>query len=276
MRSQATMSVATPRPPSPPAIILVEPQLGENVGTTIRAMANFGLGELRLVRPRDGWPNERGLAAASGAERALGRIAVYETLREALADLGFVYATTARAREVAKPVVGPRAAAAHVRRLDARGTRTGIMFGPERTGLTNEDLTLADEILTYPVDPGFASINLAQAVLLFGYEWRIGGFEAEGAALPLDDARPEPAPREELVRLFEHLESALDEAGFFRPPEKRPHMTEMLRAMLQRAGFSEQEVRTLRGVVTALERRPTRPRLLPDGTVTTERGPSRE
>src|SRR5690606_9560289 len=131
------------------------------------------------------------------ADRALTRITIFGTLREALADLGFVYATTARAREVAKPVVGPRAAATHVRRLDAAGTRSGVMFGPERTGLTNEDLTLADEILTYPVDPGFASINLAQAVLLFGYEWRIAGFESEGAALPLADARPVPAPREE-------------------------------------------------------------------------------
>ena len=269
------MSVATPRSPSPPAIILVEPQLGENIGTAIRAMANFGLTDLRLVRPREGWPNEKGLAAASGAERAVTRIAAFGTVREALADLGFVYATTARAREVAKPVVGPHAAALNVRRLDAEGTRSGIMFGPERTGLTNEDLTLADEILTYPVDPGFASINLAQAVLLFGYEWRTTGFAEETAALPLADARPVPAPREDLVRLFEHLESALDAAGFFRPPEKRPHMTEAIRSMLQRAGFSEQEIRTLRGMVTALERRPTRPRLLPDGPVTTERGKDR-
>jgi len=269
------MSAPSPHPAAPPAIILVEPQLGENVGTAIRAMANFGLAELRLVRPREGWPNERGLAAASGAERAVTRITVFGTLREALADLGFVYATTARAREVAKPVAGPHAAALHVRRLDAAGIRSGIMFGPERTGLTNEDLTLADEILTYPVDPGFASINLAQAVLLFGYEWRTSGFAAEEAALPLADARPLPAPREELVRFFEHLESALDDAGFFRPPEKRPHMTEAIRSMLQRAGFSEQEVRTLRGMVTALERRPTRPRRLADGTLTTDRGKDR-
>ena len=264
------MPAASPSTPRPPAIILVEPQLGENIGTAIRAMANFGLTELRLVRPREPWPNEKGLAAASGADRALHRIATFDSLRDAIADLGFLYATTARAREVAKPVVGPRAAAREVRRLAAAETPSGIMFGPERTGLTNEDLSLADEILTYPVDPGFASINLAQAVLLFGYEWRLAGLDAEDA-VPLADARPRPAPREELVRLFEHLESALAAANFFRPPEKRPHMTEALRSMLQRAGFSEQEVRTLRGVVTALEGRPTRPRMLPDGTVTTVR-----
>ncbi len=270
------MPFADPSKAFPPAIVLVEPQLGENVGTTIRAMANFGLAELRLVRPREGWPNDKGLAAASGADRALSRIAIYDTLREALADLGFVYATTARAREVAKPVVGPRAAAANVRRLAGAGTAAGVMFGPERAGLTNEDLSLSDEILTYPVDPRFASINLAQAVLLFGYEWRLSGFAEESGALPLADARPAPAPREELVRLFEHLESALDDAAFFRPPEKRPHMTEALRSMLQRAGFSEQEVRTLRGVVTALEGRPTRPRRLSDGTLTTVRRKDRE
>jgi tRNA/rRNA methyltransferase len=258
-------------PSRPPAIILVAPQLGENVGTAIRAMANFGLTELRLVRPREAWPNEKGLAAASGADRALDRIETFDSLRAALADLGFVYATTARAREVPKPVVGPRLAAANVHRLAAAGTRSGILFGPERTGLDNEDLSLADEILTYPVSPGFASINLAQAVLLFGYEWRLAGFADEALALPIADQRPPPAPREDLVRLFDHLESALAAANFFRPPEKRPHMTEALRAMLQRAGFSEQEIRTLRGVVTALEGRPTRPRTLPDGTVTTVR-----
>jgi len=164
------MTAASPQTPRPPAIVLVQPQLGENVGTAIRAMANFGLTELRLVRPREAWPNDKGIAAASGADRALDRIETFDSVRDAIADLGFVYATTARAREVLKPVVGPRVAADNVRRLADAGTRSGILFGPERTGLNNEDLSLADEILTYPVDPGFASINLAQAVLLFGYE----------------------------------------------------------------------------------------------------------
>lgn len=263
-----------PSPPTPlsPAIVLVAPQLGENVGTAARAMANFGLADLRLVNPREGWPNKKAHAAASGADGVLDLIRTFGSLEDAIADLGFVYATTARAREVAKPVVGPREAATNIRALAAKGTRTGVLFGPERTGLTNEDLSLADEILTFPVDPGFPSINLAQAVLLFGYEWRLAGFAPGERAEPLADARPEPAPKEELIRLFEHFESALDTAGFFRPPEKRPHMVEALRSMLQRAGLSEQEVRTLRGVVTALEKRPTRPHVLPDGTVTTERG----
>jgi tRNA/rRNA methyltransferase len=257
---------------SSPSIILVAPQLGENVGTAARAMANFGLADLRLVNPREGWPNDKARAAASGADHVLERVSVYATAAEAIADLGFIYATTARAREVAKPVAGPRQAALRVRALAARGSRTGVLFGPERAGLNNEDLSLADEILTFPVDPGFASINLAQAVLLFGYEWRLAGLAPDEQVLPLVDGRPVPAPKEDLIRLFEHLESALDATGFFRPPEKRPHTVESLRAMLQRAGFSEQEVRTLRGVVTALEKRPTRPRVLADGTVTTDRG----
>jgi len=263
-----------PRPPDPlsPAIVLVAPQLGENVGTAARAMANFGLTDLRLVNPREGWPNEKARAAASGADHVLDRVRTFTSVADAIADLGFIYATTARMREVAKPVAGPREAAARIRALAAAASRAGILFGPERAGLNNEDLSLADEILTYPVDPGFASINLAQAVLLFGYEWRLAGFAADENGLPIAEGRPVPALKEDLIRLFEHLESALDATGFFRPPEKRPHTVESLRAMLQRAGFSEQEVRTLRGVVTALEKRPTRPRTLPDGTITTGRG----
>ena len=263
-----------PSSPTPlsPVIVLVAPQLGENIGTAARAMANFGLTDLRLVNPREGWPNRKAHAAASGADGVIGEVRNFPSTTEAVADLGFVYATTARAREVAKPVAGPREAAIRVRSLAKAGSRAGIMFGPERAGLTNEDLSLADEILTFPVDPGFPSLNLAQAVLLFAYEWRLAGFVSREEALPLADGRPLPAPKEDLVRFFEHLESALEEANFFRPPEKRPHTVDSLRAMLQRAGFSAQEVRTLRGVVTALEGRPTRPRRLPDGTVTTARG----
>jgi tRNA/rRNA methyltransferase len=259
-----------------PAIVLVRPQLGENIGTAARAMANFGLADLRLVDPRQGWPNDRARAAASGANGVIDRVTVHATLAEAIGDLGFVYASTARAREVAKPVVGPREAAARLHDLQARGIGAGILFGPERTGLDNEDLSLADEILTFPVDPAFSSINVAQSVLLFAYEWRLAGAEPDRRLLPLADARPVPAPREELIRFFEHLESALDVAGFFRPPEKRQHMVEALRSMLQRAGFSEQEVRTLRGVVAALEGRKTRPRPRGDGTITTVRGKADE
>lgn len=256
-----------------PAVILVEPQLGENVGTAARAMANFGLDDLRLVNPREGWPNDKARAAASRADHVVDRVRVYSSVAEAVADLAFVYAATARSREVAKPVVGPREAAGRLRAAAAAGIAAGILFGRERTGLTNEELSFADEILTYPVDPDFASLNVAQAVLLAAYEWRIAGEEA--AALPFAGGPADMAPKEELIRLFEHLESALDVAGFFRPPEKRPHMVEALRTLLHRAQLSEQEVRTLRGVVAALEHRPTRPRPLEDGSVTTERGKRR-
>jgi tRNA/rRNA methyltransferase len=255
-----------------PAIILAEPQLGENIGTAARAMANFGLVDLRLVKPRHGWPNERARAAASGANHVIDAARLYPSVREAVADLAFVYATTARSREMPKPVVGPREAAIRTRALIGDGKPVGVLFGRERIGLTNEELTFADEMLTLPVDPRFSSLNVAQAVLVIAYEWRLAGFADERAGLPFSSAIGELAPKEDLVRMFEHLEAALDAAAFFRPPEKRPHMVESLRAMLHRAQFSEQEVRTLRGVITALEKRPTRPRLLPDGTVTTARG----
>jgi tRNA/rRNA methyltransferase len=240
-----------------PAIILVEPQLGENIGTAARAMANFGLSRLRLVSPRDGWPNDKAVAAASGAEGVLASAELYDDVPAAVADLGFVVATTARSREVAKLVRGPEAAAADLARRVAAGTRTGILFGRERWGLSNEELGLADEILTFPVDPEHASLNIAQAVLIVAYEWRLA---AIGTGLPFTGADAiRPAAKADLLGLFDHLETALEEAGFFRPPEKKAHMVQSLRAMLQRAGLSEQEVRTLRGVVAALERRPTRP-----------------
>lgn len=243
----------------PPSIILVAPQLGENIGTAARAMANFGLRDLRLVNPRDGWPSDKARAAASGADWIIDEARLFDSAAAAVADLAFVYATTARAREVAKPVVGPREAASRLRTLGRAQAGTGVMFGGERAGLNNEDLSHANEILTFPIDPAFSSINIAQSVLLTGYEWRLSGFSGEADALPfaLDQV---PAPRDDLFRLFEHLEGALDGVNYFRPPEKRQHMVEALRAMLQRADFSAQEVRTLRGVVAALEKRPTRPR----------------
>jgi tRNA/rRNA methyltransferase len=152
------------------------------------------------------------------------------------------------------------------------GVSVGVIFGRERTGLTNEEISYADEILTLPVDPQFASLNVAQAVLLIAYEWRIAGFTEETAGLPFGGPEAEPASREDLIRMFEQIEGALDAVNFFRPPEKRPHVVESLRAMLHKARLTEQEVKTLRGVIAALERRPTRPRQLDDGSVTTERG----
>jgi tRNA/rRNA methyltransferase len=259
------MSSAGPQP----SIILVEPQLSENVGTAARAMANFGLGDLRLVNPREGWPSEKARAAAARADHVIDRVRVFERLEDAISDLTFVYATTARMREVAKAVVGPRVAAETIVKRAAEGSATGILFGRERTGLNNEEVSLADEILTLPVDPTFSSLNIAQAVLIFAYEWRLA---AIGNELPFGTEIAEPAPREQLIAMFEHLEAALDEAGFFRPTEKRPHITLAIRAMLQRASLTEQEVRTLRGMIAALERRPTRPHKTPAGQETTERG----
>jgi tRNA/rRNA methyltransferase len=242
-----------------PAIVLVEPQLGENVGTAARAMANFGLGDLRLVNPREGWPNEKARAASSGADHVIGAARVYPSVDKAIADLGFVYATTARERDLAKDVVGPHRAAARIVGLTGE-TQAGFLFGRERSGLTNDEVALADEILTLPVDPTFSSLNIAQAVLIVAYEWRLAALGQGDAGLPFAGPGAETqAPKEALIRLFEHLESALDAVGFFRPPEKRPHMVRALRTMLHRARLSEQEVRTLRGVVAALEVRPTRP-----------------
>ncbi len=266
------MSAASPPfAEAQPAVILVEPQLGENIGTAARAMANFGLLDLRLVNPREGWPNDKAVAAASRAP-TIDHVRVFATAAEAIADLRFVYATTARQREVPKPVAGPREAAARLRRLAAAGTGVGILFGRERTGLTNEEVSLADELLTLPVDPGFSSLNVAQAVLIVAYEWRLGGLHEGDTGLLFAGPADEPAPKAELIHLFEHLEAALEGVNFFRPAEKKPHQVGSLRTILQRARLSDQEVRTLRGVIAALERRPTRPRELPDGTITTERG----
>ncbi|MCG8446243.1 MAG: RNA methyltransferase, partial [Hyphomicrobiales bacterium] len=164
-----------------PAIILVEPQLGENIGMTARAMANFGLSRLRLVAPRDGWPSEAASKAASGADWVIEGVKVHDTLEAAIADLGLVYATTARDRDMTKPVVGPKTSVDAILTRQMSGEDAGVLFGRERWGLTNEEIALADEILTYPVNPAFASLNIAQAVLLFGYEWFVGFHAAETA-----------------------------------------------------------------------------------------------
>ncbi|WP_343039139.1 RNA methyltransferase [Propylenella binzhouense] len=239
-----------------PAIILVEAQLGENIGAAARAMANFGLADLRLVAPRDGWPNEKARAAASRADHVIDAAKLFATTEEAVADLAYVYATTARNRGLPKPVVGPRAAAAALRGRSSAGQATGILFGRERWGLTNEEIALADAIVTFPVDPAFASLNIAQAVLLMSYEWMSAGLDGRiTARAPVAAFDATPAPKAQLIGLMEHLEAALDEAGYFRTADKRPTMVANLRAILQRAGFTEPEIKVLRGVVAALERR---------------------
>jgi tRNA/rRNA methyltransferase len=235
-----------------PAIILVEPQLGENIGMVARAMANFGLSELRLVKPRDGWPNERARAAASRADHVIEGAAIFETLAEAVADLNFVFATTARQRDNFKPVRGPVEAGRALRARFLAGEKVGVLFGREKFGLFNDEVGLADEIVTFPVNPAFASLNIAQAVLLMAYEWMKSGLEDESQTA---FAGPElkPAPKEQLHSFFAHLEDALEARGYFRPAAKKPKMVDNLRAVLTRPGFSAAEIKVLRGVLASLD-----------------------
>ncbi len=235
--------------PNAPAIILVEPQLAENIGMTARAMANFGLGTLRLVAPKNGWPKKGVRETASGATHVLDGATLYATAAEAVADLQFVVATTARERGQMKRVLGPEEAAVELAARAARSERTGILFGRERVGLDNDEVALADVILTFPVDPAFPSLNLAQGVLLAAYEYR----RAAGRAIvPFAGEVGTPlAAREAVVGLFEHLESELDAAGYY-PPDKRPIMARNMRDILLRMALTEQDVRTLRGAVRVL------------------------
>ncbi|MEZ5776339.1 MAG: RNA methyltransferase [Hyphomicrobiaceae bacterium] len=244
-----------------PAIVLVGPQMAENIGMVARAMANFGLEDLRLVAPRDGWPNEKAEFAASGATYVIEGASAHATTAEAIGDLNWICATTARQRFMAKPVLSPEQAAAEMRRRIGEGQKVGILFGAERQGLENDDVALADAIVMAPVNPRFASLNLAQAVLLIGYEWmkesaratlgRVTTYEAPIEAGTMSRGEG-PATRAELVGFFEHLEQALDEAGFLKPPDKRAHMIRNIRTMFERMEASPQEVRTLRGIVAAL------------------------
>jgi len=240
-----------------PAIILVEPQLGENIGMVARAMANFSLGELRLVKPRDGWPNEKARAAASRADHVIDAVQVFGDLAGAVADLNFLYATTARPRDNFKPVRGPVEATRDLRARNGAGQRTGILFGRERWGLTNEEVAFADEIVTFPVNPAFASLNVAQAVLLMSYEWMKAGDEGVAPVSP----EHVPATREHLNSLMDYLDRVLSERGYFRTGNKKPKMLDNLRALFTRPGFTVQELAVLRGVLVSLEKfSPKRPR----------------
>ena len=244
---------------SAPAIILVEPQMGENIGAAARAMANFGLTDLRLVRPRDGWPNKKAKAAASGATGIVDDVRVFDSAEAAIAGLNFVYATTARVRDLPKQIFGPRDAAAELRSRVSAGQAVGVLFGRERWGLTNEEVALADAIVTFPVNPKFASLNIAQAVLLIAYEWMASGLSGEiptRVAIPPIDTTP--APKEHLLGLMQHLETALESTGYFRTPDMKPTMVQNLRAILQRAGFTRDEIDTLHGVIVAFERQNTK------------------
>jgi tRNA/rRNA methyltransferase len=235
-----------------PAIILSHPQLGENIGSTARAMANFGLSDLRLVAPQQGWET-RAKVMAVGASYVSDAARVFETLPEALGDLQLVYATTARERGVSKPVLTPAEAAKRLRAAAADGVRTGLLFGGERAGLDNDEITLADAIITIPTSPDFTSLNLGQAVLLNGYEW----FRAadETPAMRVDyGPLAKKASREDMHHLFVHLEDELMKSGFLFPPDKAGSMMRSIRAMLNRGDFSDQDIRTLRGIIVALSR----------------------
>jgi tRNA/rRNA methyltransferase len=233
-----------------PIVVLVEPQLGENIGAAARAMANFGLSRLRLVAPRQAWPNARARIMAAGADRILDAADLYDGLEAAIADCTFVVAATARAHDQAKPVVGAAEAAALLAPRVAAGELAALVFGRERNGLENDEVALADRILTLPVNPAFASLNLAQAVAIVAYEW----FKlASGAKLPF--AMPEksaPAPKEQLLAFFASLERELEKVEFFRPPDKRETMQINLRNIFTRMQPTRQDIQTLHGVIMAI------------------------
>lgn len=240
---------------SGPIVVLVRPQLADNIGAVARAMHNCGLSRLRLVAPREGWPNPAALPAASGADVVLEEAVAYATTAEAVADLTSIYATTARLRDMTKPVLTPRRLAEVLHEETDRGERVGLLFGPERAGLVNEDVVRAKAIVHVPLSPGFRSLNLAQAVLLLAWEWHMAG-EPEVSQLHAPRAGERAASAAELAGLLAQLEAALDAGGFFEIPEKRPSIVRKIRNIFTRAELTEQEVRTLRGMVKALTRVP--------------------
>ena len=228
-----------------PVIVLVRPQLGENIGKAARAMLNFGLTEMRLVTPRDGWPNPDAGPAAAGADIVLEQAQVFGSLAEAVADCAHVYATTVRKRGVTKPVVTPQEAAREIHQAEGR---SAYVFGPERSGLETDDVALARKILTVPINPEFGSLNLAQAVILCAYEW------SKGAALvsPTEEELLPPAPQDDLEGMIGQFETLLEAAGYFFPPDRAPATKRTLRNLLTKPGWNHLEVRTLRGVLSAL------------------------
>ena len=234
-----------------PAVILSHPQMGENIGAAARAMKNFGLSDLRLIAPQCGWPNERAQVLASGAGDIIENARVFDTAAEALADIRLVFATTARGRDILREILTPEAAAQRMRAAVNDSLATAILFGGERAGLDNEEMSLADAAITIPTAE-FPSLNLGQAVLLIGYEW-LKSADATPASRTRKTAAV-PASRTELVQLFEHLERELDAAQFLFPPAKKETMVRNMRAMILRSQLSDQEVRTIRGMIVALVR----------------------
>ncbi|SLN14266.1 RNA methyltransferase [Roseisalinus antarcticus] len=236
----------------PPAFVLIRPQMGENIGAAARAMWNFGLDRMRLVAPRDGWPNPSAIAMASGAGRLLDAAQAFDGVGAAIADCTHVYATTARPRELTKPVMTPEAAMRDAARRAAVGERVAVMFGPERAGMENADVALASTIVSVPVNPEFPSLNLAQCVLLMGYEWRRA--TTETAPVRLEGQRTELADRVEIERLGDHYEQRLEEAGFFYPDHKAEGMRLNLRNLWARQALTRAEVQMLHGIMRQMVR----------------------
>jgi TrmH family RNA methyltransferase len=236
--------------PGSPVVILVRPQLADNIGTAARAMANGGLFHMRLVAPRDGWPQERAWRTASGADRILDAATVFPDVAAATADLHRVFATCPRPRHIVKPVLTARGAAAELRAVAARGLSAGVLFGPERAGLDNDDMAAADALVRYPLNPGFMSLNLAQAVLVVAYEWWLTEDATPPRALMTNETRV--ARKGELDNFLDHLVRELDGSGFLRNKAKRPGMVRNIRHLFERGEVTEQELRTLHGVVTEL------------------------
>ncbi|MFP5328654.1 MAG: RNA methyltransferase [Alphaproteobacteria bacterium] len=237
----------------PPAIVLVWPQLGENIGKSARAMLNFGLTDLRLVAPRDGWPNPSAGPAASGADIVLERARVFATVQEAIADCSIVYASTVRRRDLVLPVLGPEDMA---REIAASSAPSAILFGPERSGLETEEVALANAIVTVPINPAFASLNLAQAVILLAYEWS----KTSRLAVPPEKELEPPAPHGELEGLVAQLDEMLESKGYFHPPSRTQATKNTLRTIFTKTGWSSREVKAVRGVIRALSEPPRRRR----------------
>lgn len=242
---------------TPPVIVLVRPQLGQNIGKAARAMLNFGLAELRLVAPRDGWPNPDAGPAASGADLVLEKAGLFETVAEAVADCSLVFASTVRRRDLVIPVVEPEEMA---REIHASQGRTAILFGPERSGLATEDVALANRIVTVPINPEFGSLNLAQAVILLAYEWSRGA----GLATPTERQLEPAAPMAELEGLIGQLEAELERAGYFFPPDRVQATKTTLRTILTKPRWSSREISALRGVIRALSGPPAPRKKGPD------------
>ena len=235
------MSSAAP----PPVIVLVNPQLGQNIGKAARAMLNFGLTEMRLVAPRDGWPNPDAGPAASGADLVLEQAQVFDTVAEAIADCSQVFASTVRKRDVVTPVVGPEQMAAAIH---GSAGRSAILFGPERSGLATEDVVLASQIVTVPINPEFGSLNFAQAVILLAYEWSRGQALAQPTAFEIEPR----APQAELEGLLDHLHGYLSQVGYYRPPERIQATRNTIRTIFTKPGWSSREVKAVRGIIRAI------------------------